>query len=269
MIDIASVASQYILNIYVNMPCFDSDIDGYGDPGHPENECPDDNCPFVKNLDQGDLDGDGIGDACDECTDSDGDGYGNPGFDASTCEIDNCPDTYNPDQADADGDGVGDICDNCVSVGNPNQTDLDEDGIGNACDDCTDMDGDGYGNPGYTANTCAPDNCPLEYNPDQIDSDGNGIGDACEDNPCGNHWWAGDANGDGQVNIGDAVHIINHIFKGGPHPTPFQIYSCDATANCQCDVGDPVWIIGYVFKGGPPPPDCEWWISICGTPVRE
>ncbi|UCD63847.1 MAG: immune inhibitor A [Candidatus Zixiibacteriota bacterium] len=57
--------------------CFDSDGDGYGDPDHPENTCPDDNCPYVYNPDQADSDGDGIGDACEAafvCGDANGDG---------------------------------------------------------------------------------------------------------------------------------------------------------------------------------------------------
>jgi hypothetical protein len=29
---------------------------------------------------------------------------------------------------------------------------------------------------------------------------------------------AGDADADGYVNIADALHIINHIFNGGPPP---------------------------------------------------
>jgi hypothetical protein len=28
----------------------------------------------------------------------------------------------------------------------------------------------------------------------------------------------GDANGDGTVNVADAVYLINYIFKGGPPP---------------------------------------------------
>jgi len=46
-------------------PCYDTDGDGYGDPDHPENVCPDDNCPFTYNPDQEDTDGDSIGDSCD------------------------------------------------------------------------------------------------------------------------------------------------------------------------------------------------------------
>ncbi len=101
--------SAYKCSVY----CVDSDSDGYGDPGHPENECPDDNCPFVYNPDQADADGDEIGDVCDTCTDTDADGYGNPGFPENTCDLDNCPTVFNPDQEDADEDGTGDSCDIC------------------------------------------------------------------------------------------------------------------------------------------------------------
>ena len=148
-----------------------------------------DNCPNVPNADQADTDGDGAGDACDICpghddrADRDGDRV------PDGC--DNCPLRYNPTQADWNANGVGDACedsdgdgifdagDNCVSVPNRLQEDRDHDGIGDACDPCTDTDGDGFGDPGFPANTCPDDNCPLKYNPDQRDSDNDGVGDAC------------------------------------------------------------------------------------------
>jgi hypothetical protein len=94
----------------------DSDGDGIANAS--------DNCPDVFNpvrpleTQQGNADGDKLGDACDACPldaldacpplsadDIDADGIANG--------VDNCPKSANPLQEDADADGHGDLCDAC------------------------------------------------------------------------------------------------------------------------------------------------------------
>ena len=144
-----------------------------------------DNCVGVWNFDQSDIDGDGIGNVCDDDWDQDGDGIRN-GYPA---RVDNCPTEPNPDQADANGDGVGDACaidsdgdtifdfqDNCPDVSNRFQANNDLDLLGDACD--PDIDGD---TPFATRNLDNEfDNCPTVFNPDQRDDDADGLGALCD-----------------------------------------------------------------------------------------
>ncbi|MFW9817156.1 MAG: hypothetical protein ACFFEW_14595 [Candidatus Thorarchaeota archaeon] len=102
-----------------------------------------------------------------------------------------------------------------------------------------------------------------------------GVTDAAE-----NHQWVtaqieyvecfpGDANGDEELNIGDATYILDYIFKNGPAPIPYPLASCDALGDCDCNVGDAIYIIDYMFKGGPAPVTCDQWIAACGRPIRK
>jgi len=61
----------------------------------------------------------------------------------------------------------------------------------------------------------------------------------------------GDANGDLSIDIGDAVEIINYIFKEGPAPEPLE--AADADCSTSVNIGDIVHIVSYIFRGGPPP----------------
>lgn len=66
----------------------------------------------------------------------------------------------------------------------------------------------------------------------------------------------GDINEDSTSNAGDAVHLVNYIFKTGPPPMP--IYAGDVNCDGETNIGDAVYMIVYVFKGGSPPcGNCE------------
>ncbi len=138
-----------------------------------------DNCPDARN-DQSDIDGDDIGDVCDE-DDNDGP-LGDQDQDGIANGEDSCPLTPD-DGADYDGDGQADACDE----------DDDDDGTVDGADafpfdpsEQSDTDGDGVGdnadadddNDGLTDAVEAS----IGTNPRSADTDGDQFGDAEENN---------------------------------------------------------------------------------------
>lgn len=61
----------------------------------------------------------------------------------------------------------------------------------------------------------------------------------------------GDADGNGLVNISDAVFLISYVFAGGPMPFPQA--SGDVDCNGIITISDIVFLINYIFAGGSTP----------------
>ena len=61
-----------------------------------------------------------------------------------------------------------------------------------------------------------------------------------------------DPNGDGIIDIGDVVLLVNYLFGTGPAPDPLA--AGDANCDGVVDIGDVVYLVNYLFIEGPPPP---------------
>jgi len=206
-----------------------------------------DNCLLTPNSSQDDVDTDLFGDACD-----------------------NCPDVYNPTQEDSDGDGVGDHCD-----GHPHvfKGGLPSGQVGEYYE--AQLNGFGGVEPYSWSHTSGqlPYGCVLDggtvgaitgvpiyasifnFKVELIDS---------SDPPMRDDAWltvlinppiygCGDANTDGEINISDAVYVLNYLFVGGPAPEPMELG--DANCDSKVNLTDIIYMINYVFRDGYDPCD--------------
>ena len=64
----------------------------------------------------------------------------------------------------------------------------------------------------------------------------------------------GDANGDGALNISDAVFLLNYIFRGGIAPEPPEIGDADCSGGIN--ISDVVYLVNFIFRNGPAP-ECD------------
>ncbi|MGE3165636.1 MAG: hypothetical protein AB7O52_12070 [Planctomycetota bacterium] len=62
----------------------------------------------------------------------------------------------------------------------------------------------------------------------------------------------GDANGDGVLNLSDAVVLLAYLFSGQALQNCLDAY--DANDMDTVNLADSVYLLGYLFSGGPPPP---------------
>jgi hypothetical protein len=63
------------------------------------------------------------------------------------------------------------------------------------------------------------------------------------------HALAGNANGDGVIDLADVFYLINNLFAGGPPP----VQSGDADGSGTVELADVFYLINYLFAEGPAP----------------
>lgn len=204
----------------------DNDADGFL-----SDVCPGlnaDNCPDVSNSGQGDLDGDGLGDACDG--DIDGDGYWNQH------ELDMGSVTTDPNS-------TPEVCD---SVDNDGDTQIDEgyDLNSNGTPDCDDPLADTDGD--------------FTFNPDDADDDNDGFDDVDENRigtnslkPCpitiSDHFWSPDNTNDGSVDIFDVIAFKAPFFSQLGDPNFNFRVDLKSSPTPSIDILDVVKIKPYFF----------------------
>ena len=132
-------------------------------------------------------------------------------------------------------------------------------GAGAACV----IPGDGAGNLGAPALFALPE-CPAYI--DAGDLDGNGTGDLVLVQSASRElvsvlvrdgeaplpvFLRGDANGDGRLDVSDAVKSLRVLFAADPTDCAEAL---DVNRDGKLDISDSVYLLAYLFRAGPPPP---------------
>ncbi|MCX6831312.1 MAG: M28 family peptidase [candidate division Zixibacteria bacterium] len=206
-----------------------------------------DNCLLASNPTQSNGDGDSLGDACD-----------------------NCPNVFNPLQEDENGDGIGDYCDGQVHIMSyqvpdayiavPYNYQMQVTG-GTPPYNWTYVSGDMpygliftggaqgtiSGTPTWKATFYFTFAVSDNSAPTMVDTIHNSM--TITDQP--RTYVCGDADASEEVDIADAVYLINYIFSSGPAPNP--MLRGDVDCNSNVDISDAVYLISYIFSGGRTP----------------
>ena len=75
----------------------------------------------------------------------------------------------------------------------------------------------------------------------------------------------GDANGNGSIDISDAVYVLNFLFNGGQAPACTPI--ANANGNGGVDISDGIAVLSYLFGGlDSLPPLTEEEVELCESP---
>ena len=82
--------------------------------------------------------------------------------------------------------------------------------------------------------------------PASQDQDRNGLPDECQ-----RPFHRGDANGDGEMNLTDAIITLGHLFQGVDGPGCLE--AADTSNNGGIEITDAIITLDFLFRGGPPP----------------